>query len=87
MKNPRVQQKKKNSIERENQKKIGFLPTNLFEALDALEEDHEFLLHDGVFTKGLINTWIKRKKKEEAAPVAHRPHPYEFELSFGCKVE
>jgi glutamine synthetase len=66
------------------QKQIKTLPRNLLEALEALEEDHEFLLADGVFTKGLINTWIKRKRDEEAMPVMLRPHPFEFQLSFGC---
>ena len=64
--------------------KIGALPTNLFEALDALEKDNEFLQRDNVFSKELIATWIRRKLKEEAEPLLQRPHPFEFELSFGC---
>src|SRR5690606_40252647 len=32
------------------------VPSSLSEALDALEEDHEFLLEGGVFTPGLIET-------------------------------
>lgn len=64
--------------------KIGALPANFFEALDALENDNEFLQRDNVFTKGLIDTWIRRKRTEEAEPILQRPHPYEFELSFGC---
>ncbi len=64
--------------------KIKSLPRNLQEALDALEADNEFLLAEGVFTEGLIKTWIKRKREEEALPVDLRPHPYEFQLSFGC---
>lgn len=64
--------------------KIKALPTSLTEALDALKQDHDYLLEGGVFTKGLIDNWIKRKTDEEAMPVALRPHPYEFNLSYGC---
>jgi len=68
----------------EERAKIGALPRNLLEALDALESDNEFLKHSGVFTDSLIKTWIKRKRDEEAMPVMLRPHPYEFQLSYGC---
>jgi hypothetical protein len=34
------------------------VPGSLEEALDALEEDHQFLLKGGVFTEDLIRTWI-----------------------------
>ena len=37
-----------------------------------------------MFTKALIDNWIKRKTDEEAMPVTLRPHPYEFNLSYGC---
>ncbi|MBF0498795.1 MAG: type I glutamate--ammonia ligase [Candidatus Riflebacteria bacterium] len=65
-------------------KKIGILPTSLFEALDALHADHQFLLEGGVFTKHLIETWIHRKREEEGLPVHLRPHQYEFILSYNC---
>jgi glutamine synthetase len=68
----------------EEKAKIKSLPRNLAEALEALEADNEFLKCDNVFSDGLIKTWIKRKFEEEAKPVMLRPHPYEFELSFGC---
>ena len=64
--------------------KIGALPRNLLEAIEALEADTEFLKYGDVFTDGLIKTWIKRKRDEEAMPVMLRPHPYEFQLSYGC---
>lgn len=64
--------------------KIGALPRNLLEAIEALEADNEFLKYGNVFTDGLIKTWIKRKRDEEAMPVMLRPHPYEFQLSYGC---
>jgi len=57
-------------------KACGSLP----ESLQALEEDHKFLLRDGVFSEDLINTWIEHKTKTEVDPLRIRPHPFEFFL-------
>jgi len=54
-------------------------PRNLDEALNALEQDHEYLLAADVFTKQGIAHWIG-VKREEANAVSARPHPYEFAL-------
>jgi glutamine synthetase len=62
--------------------RIEHVPHSLDEALDALEEDHEFLLKGGVFTEDLIKTWIDYKRKEEADQVRLRPHPWEFALYY-----
>ena len=48
--------------------------------LQALEQDHQFLLEGGVFTEDVIETWISYKRERELEPVALRPHPYEFFL-------
>ena len=61
-------------------KKIKSVPASLGEALDALEDDHEFLLKGGVFTEDLINEWINYKRTKEIDPIRLRPHPYEFVL-------
>jgi glutamine synthetase len=58
---------------------IPALPADLGEALDALEEDHEFLLEGGVFTQDLLDAWIDLKR-EEMREMAERPHPWEYEL-------
>ena len=50
-------------------------------ALEALEDDHEFLLKGGVFTEDLINEWITYKRTKEIDAIRLRPHPYEFVLS------
>jgi glutamine synthetase len=55
-------------------------PATLGGALEALAEDHDFLLEGGVFTKEYLETYIEYKQKEEADAVAMRPHPYEFTL-------
>lgn len=57
-------------------------PGSLEEALDALENDHTFLTEGNVFTDDLIETWIEWKREEELAPLAQRPHPYEFYLYY-----
>jgi glutamine synthetase len=62
--------------------KITHVPESLGDALNALEEDHEFLLKGDVFTKDLIETYIAHKREEEVAPVAIRPHPWEFALYY-----
>ncbi len=57
-------------------------PASLEEALNALEEDHEFLLKGDVFTSDVISTWINYKRKNEVDAIRLRPHPYEFTLYY-----
>jgi glutamine synthetase len=57
-------------------------PASLEAALDALEKDHEFLLRGDVFTKDVIETWIKYKRIKEVDAMRLRPHPYEFCLYY-----
>lgn len=59
---------------------IGALPSSLEDALDALRDDHDFLLKGEVFTEDLIDAWIEYKLNKEVNPLQARPHPYEFEL-------
>ncbi|CCQ89558.1 Glutamine synthetase, type I [Nitrospina gracilis 3/211] len=61
---------------------IPSLPTSLEEALECLEEDHEFLLKGDVFTQDIIDRWISYKRENEVAPIRLRPHPYEFYLYY-----
>jgi glutamine synthetase len=57
---------------------------SLSAALDALEQDHEFLLKGDVFTEDVITTWIDYKRENEVDPVRLRPVPYEFYLYYDC---
>jgi glutamine synthetase len=57
-------------------------PGTLEEAIDALEEDHAFLLKGNVFTEDVVQTWIDWKRTEELKPLALRPHPFEFHLYY-----
>ena len=62
--------------------KVKSVPGTLEEVLDALERDHDFLLKGDVFTKDVIETWIKYKRTKEVDAIRLRPHPYEFALYF-----
>jgi len=63
-------------------KQIKQVPGSLSEVLDALEDDHEFLLKGDVFTSELIETYIAYKREHEVNPIRMRPHPYEFVMDF-----
>ena len=51
-------------------------------ALDALEEDHAFLLKGDVFTQDVIDMWLSYKREREVDAMRLRPHPYEFSLYY-----
>ncbi|MEX2246554.1 MAG: type I glutamate--ammonia ligase [Dehalococcoidia bacterium] len=59
------------------------VPASLPEAVQALEEDHDFLLKGGVFTTDVIEHFVELQK-EAIDAVRLRPHPYEFALYFGA---
>ncbi|MDD2235192.1 MAG: type I glutamate--ammonia ligase [Desulfitobacteriaceae bacterium] len=65
------------NLSAEEQEKLTSLPKSLDEALDALEEDNEYLTHGGVFPKKLLDTWIMRKRAE-IDTINKIPHPAEF---------
>ena len=61
---------------------VPSLPGTLEEALNALEEDHEFLLKGDVFSKEMIERWISYKRKNEVKALRLRPHPLEFSMYY-----
>ena len=67
----------------EEAKDIQKAPASLEEALQALREDHEFLLAGDVFTEDLIEAWISYKYEAEIVPLSVRINPFEFELYYG----
>jgi glutamine synthetase len=69
-------------LEPEEAAKIKNTPGSLAEVLDALEQDHKFLLKGDVFTKDVIETWLTYKRDKELKEVSLRPHPWEFFLYF-----
>ena len=62
--------------------KVEQVPGSLEEVLDALEEDHDFLMSGDVFTRDLIETWLDYKRTREVDEVRVRPHPHEFFLYY-----
>jgi glutamine synthetase len=62
--------------------KVPSVPGSLEGALNALENDYEFLTKGDVFTQDVIETWLEYKRGREIDPVRLRPHPYEFKLYF-----
>jgi glutamine synthetase len=61
---------------------VKSIPGSLEASLNALEQDHEFLLDGDVFTKDVIDTWINFKRTKEVEPIRLRPHPHEFALYY-----
>ena len=59
------------------ERNIKTLPRDLYEALEELENDHEFL--KPVFNKELIESFIEIKRRE-LNEIYKRPHPYEYIL-------
>lgn len=75
-------------IGRAGTKESGFLkvrpvPDSLAEALIELERDNGYLVENGVFKQETIDKWINLKLREVEA-IKARPHPWEFNLYYGC---
>ncbi|PRY95394.1 L-glutamine synthetase [Hasllibacter halocynthiae] len=65
---------------------LADIPTvcgSLREAVEALEEDMDFLLAGDVFTRDQIEGYIELKM-EEIEMYEHTPHPVEFKLYYSC---
>ena len=56
----------------------------LEDAIQAMEDDHEFLLRGDVFTQDVIDTWIDYKRENEIDQMRLRPHPLEFQMYYDC---
>lgn len=61
--------------------KLPNLCGSLEEALNALEQDHQFLLSGGVFNEDLIQAYIQLKR-EEIQRFNTTTHPVEFDMYF-----
>ncbi len=60
--------------------KVEKAPANLDEALNALENDYEFLLRGDVFTEDIVKAWIDYKRENEIKYINSIPNPAEFQL-------
>ncbi|HOV45994.1 MAG: type I glutamate--ammonia ligase [Spirochaetes bacterium] len=64
-------------------KKIKSIPSSLEGSLNALAEDHDFLLKGDVFSKNFIDAWINTKTKELDL-FRGAIDPLEFKMYFDC---
>ena len=69
-------------LDPEELKNVPNTPGTLEEALNALKDDHEFLLKGDVMTEDVLNKWIEYKMVNEVNEMRLRPHPYEFALYY-----
>ena len=69
-------------LPREELENLPSVPASLEEALEALGDDHDYLLEGGVFTEDVLEGWITYKMDSEVSQVRLRPHPYEFHLYY-----
>jgi glutamine synthetase len=69
-------------LEPEERKGVRSVVGSLEAALDALEQDHDFLTKGDVFTQDVIDTWLSYKREREVDAIRLRPHPYEFALYY-----
>ncbi len=70
-------------LKEEEIEKIKSVPVNLQGSLQALEEDHQYLLQNNVFTSNFIDSWIRTKKKE-LENFKTSIDPVEYKLYFDC---
>jgi glutamine synthetase len=61
---------------------VPSLPGSLDDSLNALENDHEFLLKGDVFHREFVSRWINYKREKEIQPMRMRPHPLEFSMYY-----
>ena len=72
------------SLRPEEMAEVPKTPFSLFEAIESLRRDHEFLLRGEVFSRDVVMEWINYKTENELKPVLLRPVPHEFSLYFDC---
>ena len=67
----------------EEEAQIPTVAENLEVALQALKDDHEFLLKGDVFTKDMLEGYIELKE-EEVRRLNTTVHPVEFDMYYSC---
>ena len=68
-------------LSEEEKRHLEHLPKSLDEAIEALEQDHDFLMVNNVFPEALIKAWIAALKKDSRR-VNNVPNPAEFDLYY-----
>jgi glutamine synthetase len=70
------------SLSPEELKDVPTVPHSLDAALEALRNDHAFLLKGDVFSADFLDNWIRLKTEMEVDVVRLRPTPTEFSLYY-----
>ena len=68
-------------LSQEELREIRSVPGSLYEALDALENDHSFLLAGDVFTRDVLEHYVELKRAQADEARLH-PSPIEFALYY-----
>ena len=68
-------------MSQEELREIRSVPGSLFETLDALENDHSFLLAGDVFTRDVLEHYVELKRAQADEARLH-PSPIEFALYY-----
>jgi len=68
-------------LSEEKKDSLAHTPATLDDALSALENDCEFLLAGGVFTKDFLTAYIAMKRAE-IKRLDSAPHPLEYEMYY-----
>jgi len=68
-------------LSQEELSEIRSVPGSLYEALDALEDDHSFLLAGDVFTRDVLEHYVELKRAQADEARLH-PSPIEFALYY-----
>jgi len=68
-------------LSQEELSEIRSVPGSLYEALDALENDHSFLLAGDVFTRDVLEHYVELKRAQADEARLH-PSPIEFALYY-----
>ncbi|MFW6111460.1 MAG: type I glutamate--ammonia ligase [Candidatus Bipolaricaulota bacterium] len=69
------------NLSEERREQVKSVPKSLDSALEALSEDHEYLLKGGVFKESQIENWLQ-VKREESGLFDDKPHPFEHMLYY-----
>ena len=62
-------------------KNIPTVASSLSDALDALENDNDFLCEGGAFSRDQLEGYVELKR-EEVTKLNNTPHPVEFDMYY-----
>ena len=60
------------------------MPLSLWDALECLEQDSDFLMRGEVFSQEMLDRWLDYKRSVERPAVEAYPTPAEYHRYFDC---